>query len=123
VLWSAGLLTYILLARRAGETGRALLTGGGILLLAVLHFVLQRFPAVWDIHQISLASGVDQLSVFDGRYSVATGGLIVIFGAVIIRKIREQGTRQIFADIPFQMFVLTAAAIALLPAAVHLPQY
>ncbi len=124
VLWMAGLMGYVVLARRRSPAFRAWLTLGflaamGALSLAASHaFIARWYPA-----QIASLGGADQVWVYDAKYAPLWIGLICIWAALFANLIRALGPRRVFSGIPFQLLVITAAGILIAPSSVLLPGF
>ena len=114
VLWTAGVMAYLSLARRFGH--RVLIASlCGVVLLRVA--LSQGMQTLWSANQIPLITGFDQAWVFDSKYllvSIAALGICVIW---ILRGVEFR------KSVIFQVWLLTAAGIAILPGAVLIPGY
>jgi hypothetical protein len=118
VLWGAGILGYLWLTRRLGPAYGSKLLLGGIAAIVVLHLALSgAMPARWFPSQISLAAGVDQMFVFDSKYLVVSAATLLVWG-LLFKRLGAAARGPLF-----QICVLTAAGIVLLPTAVAIPGY
>jgi hypothetical protein len=123
-LWAICMAGYVWFARICKPENRwRLLTAGVLILLAIRWFVKAQFPARHSWVQILWTTGMDQLLVFTKSYVVFwAAGLILLF--LMWRDVRKRmGYRGIVLEPAFQAYVLTAAGVVLLPAAVFLPGY
>jgi len=124
VVWIVGLIAYVWMARRVSPGTRAWLMVGSILLLVVAREAISRsLPSEWSLRQISLVTGADQVWVFDGKYYFILAGLLLLWGSLFLELIRGRTRREVVSSIPFQLSVLTAAAVFILPTKVALPGF
>ncbi len=124
VVWMAGLMFYVFLARRLNQRYRLLLSGGVIAAMALLHLVLARTMSTrWSPAQITVATGVDQVWVFDVKYFIVMMGLASVWGLMLFRVARYQGVRQMLSSIPFHLCLICAGSIAVLPGRVFIPGF
>jgi hypothetical protein len=124
VAWMVGLLSYVWLARGCAPFGRARLTTCYVLGLLLLHAVIGRMMiARWSPSQLTMATGLDQLWVFDSKYYLVLMGLVLVWGLLFLALIRGSGTREVVAGIPFQLCILSAAGVSILPGTVLIPGF
>ena len=82
VVWTAGLLLYQWLARRMSPRARVYVTAGWLLGMVVFQMVVGRTMfSRWSPQQIKMATGADQVWVFDGKYYVVLAGSADCLGA------------------------------------------
>jgi hypothetical protein len=77
----------------------------------------------WNPSQLLLATGTSQLLVFGLRYLIPSTFLLLMWLVMLRRLVKTIGTVQLFATIPFQVWLLNVVAIALLPDQVMFPQF
>jgi hypothetical protein len=124
VVWTAGLLTYQLLARRVTPRVRVYLTGLWLLAMVVVHVAVgQTTFSRWPPQQIKMTTGADQVWVFDGKYYVVLVGLLVVWSLLFLNLLRESGPQQVISNIPFHLCVIAAAAVFMLPTTVLIPGF
>jgi hypothetical protein len=124
VVWMSGLLAYVGLARGRRPFSRACLTTGFVVALLVLHAMMGRMTiARWSPAQLTMATGLDQVWVFDSKYFIVLVGLLIGWGLLFLGLIHGSGARQVVAGIPFQLCILGAAAVAILPGTVLIPGF
>ena len=124
VLWAAGLLVYVLIARRLTPLYRLGLTCSAIGALAAVHFVTRKlFVTRWSVLQLSVTTGLDQVWVFDMKYYIVLMGALAAGGLFVAGLFRHFRAREVFAGIPLHLCVISAAAIFLLPGTVLVPGY
>jgi hypothetical protein len=124
VLWTVGLAGYLALARRLAPRYRALLTAGSVLALAAAHALVSRAMYTrWSPVQLTLITGLDQMWVFDTKYYVVLMGLLAVWGLLFLGLVRSQGARGVASGLPFQLCIISAAAVLVLPGTVLIPGY
>ena len=67
------------------------------------------------------ATGLDQVWVFDSKYFIVLVAMLIAWGLLFLGLIHASGTRQVVGGIPFQLCILGAAAVAILPGTVLIP--
>lgn len=114
VMWAAGVIAQVFLARRFGD--RVLIASlCGIVVMRVALSASMR--TLWSASQIPLITGFDQAWVFDNKYLlVSLAGLAMC----MIWIFRGAATR---GSVIFQVCLLTAAGIAIMPGAILIPGY
>ena len=124
VAWSLSMLGYIYLARRTEPYRRwrlaAAAIGAMILLSALMRFTTD---ARWVDDQVSMITGLDQARVFGEKYWVVYFGFLILWIVAILRLARESGFRSLMSGIPFQLCLLGAAGVLILPDWLKLPGY
>jgi hypothetical protein len=111
-------------ARRASQRTRARLMAGGLLIMGAVHLAISRtLISNWSPNQISLATGVDQVWVFDGKYYFVLAGLLLIWSSLFLDLLHHRSVREVVSTLPFQLCLLSAAAVFILPTAVLIPGF
>jgi hypothetical protein len=124
VVWMAGLLLYQVLASHVSPRGRVYITAAWLLALVIIHIVAGKTMFTsWSPQQIKMSTGVDQVSVFDGKYCFVLIGLLVVWGLLFLDLLRKAGPQEVVSGIAFQFCVISAAAVFILPTTVHLPGF
>ena len=124
VAWAAALAVYFWLWRTLPPRRRGTLIIGSMGGIIALRLILSRTTMVrWSVRQISNTVGVDQVWVYDDKYLLAMGGLLLAWLAAFLTLSREVGFRKLAAGVPFQWFFLTGAGILLLPTGIQIPGY
>src|SRR5690349_24202480 len=77
----------------------------------------------WSAQQIKMATGADQVWVFDGKYYVVLVGLLIVWGMLFLDLLKDAGPRSVVSSVPFQFCVISAAAVSILPTTVLLPGF
>jgi hypothetical protein len=124
VIWIGGVLAFLSLARRVSPWRRVLLCAGSIATLALVHLAIASTMITrWSPVQLTVATGLDQLWVFDAKYYVVLMGLAGVWGILFLGLIRTQGPRQVLFGIPFQLCVVSAATVFILPGTILIPGF
>jgi hypothetical protein len=66
---------------------------------------------------------LDQVWVFDAKYYVVMVGLLLAWGLLFLNVIQLSGARQVLSGIPFQICVVSAAGVFILPTTVLIPGF
>jgi hypothetical protein len=124
IAWALGLAAYVILARRVSDKQRMYLTAGAVAAMVLARLAISgMMQAVWVPDQFTLISGTDHMWVFDQKYFAVLVGLLFIWVVWFLGLTRRDGARAVMFSIPFQLCVLSAAAVLFLPTAVSLPSY
>jgi hypothetical protein len=124
VAWCVGLLAYSAVVRRLPAKARPFLTLAALLAMAALRIVAMRtMGGRWHTLQIASMTGADQLGVFDAKYLLPPVAVLLLWSGLLADSIRRRGAARFFAGIPFQLFILSAGGIAVLPSTVLFPGY
>lgn len=124
VVWCLFLIAYAAVARNRSPRGRSYLTLGVLGLMAVVRvWTTLAFSARWYPSQIAKITGADQVWVFDAKYYLALVGLLFLWGLLFLNLIRTRGGSRVLTGIPFQLFIMSAGGILILPATVFIPGF
>jgi hypothetical protein len=124
VAWLSGVLVYTLVARAIPPRARPILTFAVLAALAILRtFLLTHFATRWTVEQGISMTGVDQVGVFESKYLPLEFGLLAVWLSLFVRVLRRKGPARLLFGIPFQLCLIVAAAVFLLPGAILLPGY
>jgi hypothetical protein len=124
VVWTAGLLLYQWLARRMSPRSRVYATAGWLLGMVLLQVVAgHKMSARWSPQQIQMATGADQVWVFDSKYYVVLVGLLILWGLLFLDLLKNSGPRWVVSSVPFQFCLISAAAVSILPTTILLPGF
>lgn len=124
VLWAAGLLAYVAVARRIAPDRLPRLTGAVVLGIVAIHVAARAFFTIrWSPTQWTLSTGVDQVWIFDTKYYFVLGALLLVQGLLFLALVRARGARKVVASLPFHLCVISAAAVIVLPGVILLPGF
>jgi len=124
VVWVLGLVAYMMVAGRLSAKSRAYLTAGSMLAMVILHAVIVgKMVSRWSANQITLTTGLDQTWVFDAKYYVVLIALLFVWAVLFLNLIHGSGARQVVSTMPFQLCVLSAAAVFILPTSILFPGF
>jgi hypothetical protein len=124
VAWVAGLAAYAIIARRLPGKSRLLLTACAVAALVAVRVVLAaRWHTIWGANQLSMTTGLDQAWVFDSKYYAVLVALLFLWVVMFLNVARTAGAREVFAGVPFQLCLIGAAAVFILPNAILIPGY
>jgi hypothetical protein len=124
VVWTVGLLVYQGLARRMSPRWRVYVTAGWLLGMVLLQIVVgHTMFSRWSPQQIGMATGADQVWVFDGKYYAVLVGLLIVWGMLFLDLLKDSGPRSVVSSLPFQFCVISAAAVSALPTTILLPGF
>ncbi len=124
VLWALTLIVYTWVARRIPERFRADLMSASLVLLALVHFAVRwKFVSRWSPMQITSATGVDQVLVFDSKYGYLLPALMLFWATCLAELLVTQEGRKVMRSIPVHWLVLTAAGIFMVPTAILVPGF
>lgn len=122
VVWTTGLLAYMLLARNLAPRRRAALTAAFIAGMGLAHVAMRELLITrWSPPHAALTAGVHEVWVFDGKYYVLLAGLLVVWSLLFLALVRCRGAREVVGGVPFQLCVVAAAVVMVLPESVLLP--
>jgi hypothetical protein len=120
VAWTISVLAYVRLALQ-----RRLRLFGGTVLAIVIAGALINFTmdSKWSFEQITMITGLDQVHVFDAKYWFVYAGMLLVWGLQFTLVLRQTGKRNVLTGIPFQVCVITAVGILVLPNLLTIPGY
>jgi hypothetical protein len=124
VIWTVGLLLYQWLATRVGPRHRVYVTVAWLLGLVLVQVVVGRSTfSHWSLQQVKMSTGADQVWLFDGKYYLVLISLLILWGLLFLDILKSSGLRSVVSSVPFQLCVISAAAVVLLPTTVLLPGF
>jgi hypothetical protein len=124
VAWLVGSAAYAAMARRIRPRSRPILMIAAVALLVILrHFLMSYFPTRWEAEQMMSMTGAGQISVFEPKYRPLEFILVAIWFSLFIRLVKLKGEGRVLFGVPFQLCVIAAGAVLLLPGAILLPGY
>jgi hypothetical protein len=124
VMWVVGLAGYIVIAGRLSPRLRTYLIAGSLVAMVALHAVIAgRMLSNWSARQITLTTGLDQVWVFDAKYYAVLVGLLFIWAMLFLNLIHLSDARQVVGSMSFQLCVISAAAVFILPTSILFPGF
>jgi len=124
VVWTIGALIYIIVASRFAPRKRAYLIGFGLALLIAARYILtHRYSYSWSARQVFFITGANQVELFGLKYAVPFAGLLSMWWMLLRRLVHRTGFADLFSAIPFQLWLLNAAAVVLIPDMLRLPGF
>lgn len=124
VAWAFGLVGYLWIGRQLPGRTRARLMAAALVLLVGIHFAIrQALVSRWSPTQLAVATGADQLWVFDGKYHLLMAALLLIWGSFFLTLLYHWGGREVAASIPLHWCILSAAGVFILPSTVLIPGF
>src|ERR1035437_5713975 len=124
VAWTVALLAYLWLARRLTPPKRALLMAASLAAIVAARVILTGMMAyIWLPQQTVEITGIDQLWVFDDKYLVPFLGLLLVSALLFVRLLHQSGARDVLSSPLFQIVVLSAAGVCIIPTRLQIPGY
>jgi hypothetical protein len=124
VAWTDALLAYLWLARRMTPPKRAILMAASLAAMVAGRAVVTGMMSyIWLPQQMVEITGTDQLWVFDGKYLVPFLGLLLVSVLLFVRLLGDSGARNVVSGLPFQIGVLSAAGVLIVPTRLQIPGY
>jgi hypothetical protein len=124
VVWTGGLMAYVWLAGHTAPRTRAWMIALSLPVMVVLRELAdRRLIDEWSLQRVFMTPGADQGWTFDARYGVVLVGLLLVWGVLFLELVRQWGTRRVAASIPFQICVVGAAGVFLLPVTLLIPGF
>jgi hypothetical protein len=124
VVWTLGLLAYLWLAGRTVPRTRSWMIAVSLLAMVLLRALVGgRLIAEWSLQRIFMTSAADKSWTFDAKYYVLLVGLLLVWGALFLDLMHQWGTRRLASSIPFQVCIVSAAGVFLLPATLLIPGF
>jgi hypothetical protein len=118
--WGLSVATYAWLARRVpSRFVLGVSTGAAILLFRLL------LSACFTVHvrpaQILFVSGADQLWIYGWKYVFLSASLLFLWATTFRGAVSQD--REVVRGIPFQLLLITAAGVLLVPDGIEIPLY
>lgn len=124
VVWSLGICIYVVIARILDGNNRILLLIVGIAALISIRTILtHRYPYSWSAQQAFFVTGANQITLFGLKYFIPFACLLFIWLRQLRQLVKLRRVSGIFAEVPFQLWVLNAVAVSLIPNQLLLPQF
>jgi hypothetical protein len=124
VVWTGGLLAYLWLAGRTAPRTRAWMIAASLPAMVLLRALVDRtFFAEWSLQRIFMTSGAEKSWIFDAKYSVVLVGMLLVWGTMFLELVHHWGMRRLVSSTPFQVCVVGAAGVFVLPVALVIPGF
>jgi hypothetical protein len=124
VVWAIGTAAYVTVASRIQSPRRPLLLLVGLVTLGTARYILiHRYAYSWSLDQITFINGANQVTLFGMKYMLPFTGLVLIWAMLLLRLIKRHGLAHLFSTIPFQVWILNATAVLLMPDRLLFPQF
>jgi hypothetical protein len=124
VAWTVALLAYLWLARRSTPPKPAILMAASLAAMVAARVVVTSLMSyIWLPQQLLEITGFDQLWVFDDKYLVPFLGLLLVSALLFVRLLGASGARSVLSSLPFQITVLSAAGVFIVPTRLQIPGY
>jgi hypothetical protein len=123
VAWALCILCFLGLTRRAGRLAHLVTILSPPLLVILRLEIAATWPTAWSPRQVLFATGLDQIVVYDSKYLVPLVGLSAIWVLRLLQLVRTGGVASVVSGVPFQIALMTAAGITLLPTAIRMPGF
>ena len=124
VAWLMGLAAYAAVAHRLPTKSRILLTAATMAVIVIVRLAIAaKMPAVWTQAQMIFMTGIDQVWIFDSKYYVVMIALLFTWGVWFLHLMHVRGAREICTGVLFQICLISAAAIVILPTSMLIPGY
>ena len=124
VAWIGCLMLYLWLANRMSPRLRIYVIAGSLAAMLLLHAIISQTMVMhWSPQQITMTTGLDQVWVFDAKYYLVLAVLMLVWGRLFLDLVRLRGARQVVSGLPFQLCVISAAGVFILPTTVLIPGF
>ncbi len=124
VVWTINLLIYVAAARNLSPFGRALLTTGFVLSMLLVRVASTRMAfALASPGDFDLSAATGSGWFFSPKYYLLLMGLVAFWGLLFLSLIRASGVFRVLSGIPFQLCLIGATAVFLLPFTVLIPGF
>jgi hypothetical protein len=124
VAWVAGLMAYVMVGRRLSQRARVYLIAALLTGMMLVNGVMARtLITQWSAHQITLTTGLDQMWVFDGKYYGILIALLFLWAIMFLNLIHLSDARQVVLSMPFQLCVISAGVVFILPTSILFPGF
>jgi len=124
VVWAVGLACYIALARMLDRFKRLWILAAGLLAIVAVRLILMtRYWSLWSWKQVYFLTGANQVMVFGASYVFVFSALLFVWLMLWRRLVKERGVTELLTGLPFQLWLLNATAVSLLPNQIDFPGY
>ncbi|MGA8617869.1 MAG: hypothetical protein WB660_05035 [Candidatus Sulfotelmatobacter sp.] len=124
VVWAIATAAYIAVAEAVQPPRRFLFLILGLAALVGVRYVLiYRYAYSWSPRQVFFVTGANQLELFGLKYIAPFAGLLFLWLILLRKLIKRVGLLDLMLAIPFQLWILNAAAVLLIPERILFPQF
>ncbi len=122
--WGASFLAYLVVSKWLGPARQMQLLLAALAgVVAVRIAVSSAWATRWSADQLLLITGGDQLRVFNDNYYAPFLALLAIWALLFIGWLRGAGLARLRTNLPFQLYLVSAAGVLVLPGAIAIPGY
>ncbi len=122
--WALALGMYIAAARKLAPRWRPALAGAALAgILGLRLWLSATYETLWSFQQLAGATGADQAWVYDRKYFLPFFGLLAALGLLFLRLVNARGLLRTMLGLPFQVALLTAAGVFLIPNFIWFPTH
>jgi hypothetical protein len=124
VAWAVAVLAYRHISLRLAPQERARLLRLAVAVLIAGAFALRlMLPTRWFGDQCESAIAIDQLAVYGSKYWTAGFGLLLYWACLAVSLVRRDGFAKVVSGALFQICLLTASALVIIPNWILIPGY
>lgn len=124
VAWAGGLAVYAAVAERLQPPRRGVLAISAVFALLGTHFALaSRYQCSWSTHQAWYITGANQLFLYGWKYAIPSALLGTVWAMMLYRCLKVRRWQALLSDLHFQLWLLSIAAVIILPNGISFPQY
>jgi hypothetical protein len=124
VAWAVATAAYITAASVVQPHRRPLLLLLALTaLVAARSIVTHRYSCNWSLDQAAFITGANQVGLFGMKYVPALAALLLVWALLLRNLIKRTGLSHLLSTIPFQLWLLSAAAVLLIPDRILFPQF
>ena len=124
VVWAAGMAAYIALAQSIEPRQPLVLPILGFAALIIVRCILTyKFRYAWSLHQAFFITGANELELFGSKYIAPFAALLFIWLNALRTLIKRIGVARLVSTISFQLWLLNAAAVVLIPDRLFFPRF
>jgi hypothetical protein len=119
--WAAGAMAYAWISSRTAPRYKPLLPVVTICAVIALRFVItSQYQTFWSPHQWLEASAIDQVWTYGLKYIGVSVVLGLLWSFLFLRLSHQKTYLEIIGGLPFQISLITAAGIFLIPTRIEL---
>lgn len=124
VIWALGTAAYLASAQAIQPRLRPALFALGLLAITAVRYILERrYTCIWSAWQGFFSTGTSQILVFNSKYLFVLAGFLLVWLTLLSHLVRQRGLATLLRGTAFQLWLLNAAAVLLIPNVVVFPSY